>query len=595
MSVIKREKLQKIYHFAESCLFPLILLLYPFRHIFYGVEWWDTGYNYGNFRFSEHMDSMWQFATYLANKVGKLLTLLPFGNTMAGMNFYTAIPVCVMAVWGYFFFTKKIKLPAWLVFAGEFIAVSLCWCPTALLYNYLTYLFLFVGVLCLYLALTEQKNSLLVVAGVFLGMNVFVRFSNLSQMALILTVWAYAVIQKKKFSKVCRETGFCLLGYVLGIAVPFTYICARFGFTTYADAVRRLFDMTSAASDYTMYSMVLYQLRNFQQNFIWLLRLSPFVVLGILGFAVLPGKLMRLKKVGYVGCVLLVFRWIMNQNLFNMKYSTKMSMFQWAVMLLSFLMMTGVYHIFSKKTKPEFKLLCGLSMLVVVLTPLGSNNHLYSSINNLFFVAPVALWAILECGKRIPAVWSFFGEKLKLYAYPVKAMVVMILCALLVQSTGFGIVYVFCESDGGENMNTRVEGIPVLAGMYTDAERAEQIEELYGYMTEAKLTDRELILYGYIPSVAYYLDMPFAISAWPDLDSYAIETMEQNLMTVRAKITEGEKEPVVVWAADRLPLGGDFSPKVKLLLRYMEELNYRQVFRNGKFVVFAVQKDGGTP
>jgi hypothetical protein len=53
----------------------LILLIYPLRHVNWGLDLWDTGYNYANFQYmgTEHMDSMWLFSTYLANVTGNFL------------------------------------------------------------------------------------------------------------------------------------------------------------------------------------------------------------------------------------------------------------------------------------------------------------------------------------------------------------------------------------------------------------------------------------------------------------------------------------------------------------------------------------------
>ncbi len=41
------------------------------------------------------MDSMWYFATWIANVFGNALTKLPWGDTMLGMNVYTSLVVGV--------------------------------------------------------------------------------------------------------------------------------------------------------------------------------------------------------------------------------------------------------------------------------------------------------------------------------------------------------------------------------------------------------------------------------------------------------------------------------------------------------------------
>ena len=73
----------------------VLLVLYPLRHVNVGVDLWDGGYNCTNFRYSglEYMDSMWYFATWLANGAGSLIMKLPYGATMLGMNVYTGLIV----------------------------------------------------------------------------------------------------------------------------------------------------------------------------------------------------------------------------------------------------------------------------------------------------------------------------------------------------------------------------------------------------------------------------------------------------------------------------------------------------------------------
>ena len=48
-------------------IFIVILALYPLRHINWGLDLMDTGYNYANHTFmgTEHMDSMWLFSTWI--------------------------------------------------------------------------------------------------------------------------------------------------------------------------------------------------------------------------------------------------------------------------------------------------------------------------------------------------------------------------------------------------------------------------------------------------------------------------------------------------------------------------------------------------
>lgn len=134
------------------------------------------------------------FSTYLTSVVGNLLTKLPQADTLRGMNLYTGLFASSLALTGYFFCTRKLKMPKPVVFLGEMAALSLCWCPTASLYNYLTYVLFLFSVIFLYLGLVRDKKGYLVCAGVLLGSNVLVRFSNLPEAAMIVAVWAYDII-----------------------------------------------------------------------------------------------------------------------------------------------------------------------------------------------------------------------------------------------------------------------------------------------------------------------------------------------------------------------------------------------------------------
>ena len=119
---------------AWELLFLAVLVLYPMRHVTIGGDLWDVGYNYGNFAyFSEGvLGKTWFFSTYLASVIGHVLTQLPFGHTVVGMNVYTGLFASALAVTGYLFCTRVLQISAIAAFAGEFLALSMCWCPTAL-------------------------------------------------------------------------------------------------------------------------------------------------------------------------------------------------------------------------------------------------------------------------------------------------------------------------------------------------------------------------------------------------------------------------------------------------------------------------------
>jgi len=167
-----------------TILFPVILFLYPLLKITQGIELTDTCYGLVNYRFFPHAGQEWTVATYLANVLGALLMRLPFGDSLVGMRFYTGLFVSAMALLAYFFL--KGKMPSWIVFLGEFAAISLCWIPTTSLYNYLTFFLFLCGTVLLYRGLIWQNRKWMAFAGVCLGASVLTRLPNIVECGILL-------------------------------------------------------------------------------------------------------------------------------------------------------------------------------------------------------------------------------------------------------------------------------------------------------------------------------------------------------------------------------------------------------------------------
>ena len=569
---------KKYQKFFEKYLFPLILFLYPFIGVRQGVDVTDTTYSLGNYQFQNSLDQVWMLATYLPNLLGHALTLLPGGDSMLGMNVYSTFLICTMALAVYVLLQKWISCR--ILFAGEFIAISLCWCPRVILYNYMTYLFLTLGTIMLLYALTAQKRNTLylVCAGFFLGLNVMVRFPNVVEAGLVLAVWFYGGLEKKKIRQIVKETLLCMLGYLVGILIPMITIVIIYGSSAYFNMIAGLFGMTAGASDYTPAGMLSSILGAYGHTLSIMLVMIPCVIAGIMMFLFRQGSCLRIKKILYVAGILVLFRFFFARGIITTNYFYYDSMFQAAMMFLILgIILCAVYSIGWMNGSREERLLAFISLLLILIIPIGSNNYTFPLVNNLFIISPVILLLFRRIIQKAGAVQFHFAWK---------SMIAAVIFALLVQGTFFHFNYSFVDGADGQARNTVVTEIPRAKGMVTTRSNADSLLQLYTFIQKNGLQDTSVIQFGKAPGICYLMNLkPALFSLWPDLDSNTVEHFDQAMMSLGSNTN-----PLIIVHPD---FSGEVlaEQKYDILLDYMANYDYNKIFENDNYIVYQASKE----
>lgn len=614
---------------SMTLLPALILLLYPLRHASVGLDLMDAGYALGNYRFFDSLNEMWKLATYLANITGVLLSKLPYGDRWIGMNVYCGLLTGAAAAGVYLFmqrrYGQKQKLFCALLFVAEITALSLCWAPGVILYHYLGYLLMTAAVMILFAALTKEsereKWRYFVAAGVILGLCVAVRMPNVTYMALILSVWCdcfwnrgSAVRPSDKdpddqdrpahlngrtwkntwFGMLVLRTLYCAGGYLAGLLVPLAVICARYGVAAYPQMIASLFGMTDHAADYKPTSMVSAMFGDYIRYSPWLLLFAVYLLLGVFFFRFL-GRRFHFRlfyfRLLYALGLLAVLRFCYGRGMFGLDYSDYFSMYKWlTVYLLTVLLLCAWVLLNGKKFGREVRSWAVFLPVIILVTPLGSNNGLYPIINNLFLVMPVSV--VLFCnvsaasGKCRAADTAGSAFRLVLS---------FVLVCTVVQSVLFGIGFVFHDAGAAtaRAADSRIElqcgGAGT--GLVTTPDRKAALEELDRYLYQNDLNEKQVILYGKIAALAYLFDMEPAISTtWADLDSYGMDVLEQELERVSGAAPEAL--PVVIFGRAEVERIADHDSlerqKLELVLDFMEANGYRRCFENDAYIVLAV-------
>ena len=574
------EQLKRFYQSYKfhitNVLFPILLFLYPLTKVNQGIDVSDTTYSLGNYLFFERLEGMWVISTYVSNVVGYVLTRLPFGDTLIGMNIYTALFVSVLVLLVYQILRKW--MPEWIVFFGEIAAIGFMWIPTTILYNYLTYVLFSLGALLLYKGLVEEKNKYLVLAGVCLGCNALVRVANLAQMALILCVWYYSYLQKEKMADAVKKTGWCIAGYLIGIIPPFIGVLAQYGFNGLLGMVQDLSAVQNVDEGYSIWTMILMTVKAYISTSKWVAFAVIGIFLGMVMFYYKKEWLVPVKKIAYMGGILVLLRFYWGRGMFSFRYyEDYSSMYEWGMFGLYLALAACIYLFAGKGVSIQERLFGMVSLVIIGITPLGSNNYTYQNINNLFVVAPITLYAFVKLFRRRYPV-----EKRILY-FPWQAMTSVLGAMILLQSAGFHAQFVFRDGMDGTKRDTVVEAPEVVKGMYTTGANAAEVSELLLYIEGEKENVTEAVYFGDCPGLTFLTGVPAAIgSSWPDLESYSASQFETEL----ADLTES---PMII-VRNIEKDSPAYLEKKDMLWDYMNAKHYENVYENSGYTVYKSQE-----
>ena len=569
----------------------ILLIIWPLINIRQGVDVSDQTYSIANFEYLDKMDPMWLFATWIPNMAGRALYVLT-GGDMAAMNLAASLIVSATAVVTWAGLCPFVPAP--FLFIGIWIAESTFWCPAVILYNTLTYFFMTLASVLLVRAFYENKRKYryYLLAGVCLGVNIFVRFPNVAEAGLIVAVIYFEIAAARRAIPVLRSVGVCLAGYITGVIIPIVIISTRYGLSSYTDMIKSLFSMTSDASDYTMGGMLLSVAGTYLTTSVRLLLAVPILIVGLVMFSMLDNipKLRRWGMAVYVLLFVPLLKWYYALGVVTISYWYYDSMFEAAMMVI-----IGAVVLFVLMLLPVIRCdvprraFCLTALMTVLIVPLGSNNCTYPVVNDLFLILPAAFLALKTMYENVRTAKS--GERMLWqrsihYAWQIPA--VLLVCLLFVQGSLFHVFFCFGDGTDGAKRDAVITGIPGVSGMHTTSENAALLEELYRklgseYREDLDKAGGEAVIMGDAPGLHYLLGIAPALkTAWPDLDSYETSRMESELR----EIHDAGRRPLVIFheSSESLYAGSNTAVKTEILLDY--------IGKNGYNILFEVSGDG---
>ncbi len=566
-----------------------ILFLLPFLHVCIGINITDQGYNLANFELFPNMNQTWMVATLAANIVGKFFTWLPFGHYMLGVNVYCTLLLSVISI--VLFIILKKDFSKYAVFAGLVIAICFSWAPKVTLYQYLSYYLFDVAAVLLMMGLRKEKSRMLFMAGVTLGINLFVRFPNVLQAVLIVVVIYSAILKKKTFRQLVVDVLVCMAGYLCIVIPTILVIELIWGRGAYLSMIINLFAMTDTATAYSPFSMFTSVFYAYKDNWYWFKWFLAEAIVGVAAYGFLKKKWTKqAMQILLIIGVVVILRFYWYWGMFNVKYTSYESVYVWGANLLMLAGIIMVCLLMLPKLSYDLRLYALTVLVIIGITPLGSNNVLYSNYNNLYLVAPIVagmmelLWqkskemGIKGLGNR---VWIFNPAPLVLVGG-------MLIGITMMQTFFFHGAFVFGDNVLKEKSGAKIEGNKIFKGMITSKENASALEEISVFIQENNLEGSEAIVWSQAPILYYMLDIECAIGHfWPSLDSYPYEEFAADVKSM-------ETYPMIIYQniyfGDLKNDTSERDVKTQMIRQILQEGNYEDIFCNKVYTVCVPEK-----
>ncbi len=556
-------------------------MLFAFVGVCEGADLSDTTYSMGNYENFMTQQDDWLYATYLSNLLGFLLFKLT-GGRLLFFNLISRLIPAFCAVFILHGLKKRIPFPV--LFLGELFALGLCWCPSVILYHYLSYTALSLAAVLL-LTAEDEKNKNLFIAGIILGVALLFRISNLIYCALIFYV-IYADVKEGRKTEILKDILKCVGGYVCGILASLLLLlvsrmAAGESFGNALSGTGNAFSwaaglLTQKGGNNGGYSFK-DMLKLIADAYIFAAKRAVFMLLGLVAgtvmFSIKKDSFDKLKKALYILGILLLFVYYYKRGVITLSYYNNGSIYGvCGIFILLMLIVFSLCLVHKEPDAKDKKTAC-VGLLVLLLAPLGTNNHFYALINQMFVPAPLCVYLCIRLMRM---------SRGKSVYFPYTAMMISFFALLLFQSTLFHFFYAFGDGEDGVKRVYRIETEGRLKGMKTNWKRGTAIDAL---MSAAGKTEGKLISYGNLPGLYYVLDKEPALSTlWPDLDSFSYEDMKRDIEDFKGS---GSDAMIIV----RADMADENDRKYRLLKEFIDERAYIVGYEADDYIMY--QSQGG--
>lgn len=562
-------------------LLLVLILAYPLLFIWQGLDFTDTGYILTNYQqiFIEPASIESSFRIWLSDVLGGIWVYF-FGDLL-GLTGYRLAGV--LLVYGTIYVSYKVLRPylgrtnlLWGLFlASVFINRS----GYQFNYNSFTAFFYVLGAYFLIKGLQGKQFPLIFISGFIVGLNLFVRLPNILGVFLVLAILFYGYINKEDLGRVFKQAGIFLAGFSVSIAAVLLLMYAMGHVEAYLIAFRETFSMLEDPTGHHRSEKLINAFVMHHKNMV---REVTKILLGLAGLIVVLLLTARFKSPHLQNIIIGgAAVWLLHDNFAPFKDSDWVNMLIIVVGLLYVLLsVLAAIKALQGIGGKDLRLVSFVSLLILVLAPLGSNVAIRNSIYGMYLALPMAIGfiaGIRDIGLA-PREFSLL-----------KALAVGVFLFFSLQST-----YYFTYRDASDrmSMNQAVEH-PKLKGVHTTPQRAEVVQELVEVLPRYVREGDYLLAYEQVSMVHFLTKTkPYLYSSWPMLYSPAAfkgamerAKKERPYLPVIVRAKGNTEDPNWPTKENKLLRSSNHIMNRQVVEEFIKENNYSLVWENRFFEI----------
>lgn len=375
-------------------------------------------------------------------------------------------------------------------------------------YNELTALLYLFGAALLFFGLVNNRKSLVIMAGIVLASNLFIRFPNLLGIILVTAIWLYAWALCWTFKKALAWSAYFLGGFILGIFLIWLLILLHGHQAIYIQGIQTIFGWSVNTTSHhpgagLVKTLITDHIQAFSKAFF-------ILVMGV-AISIWISKQKKLLKLTTILAISFLLACVFY------------SQWRWCVPSICYIVLLLIVFL-KLKTYPSLALLAFISGMILFLAPLGSNNGISNSIFGMWLALPFTLTWLWK--KDIAfSVWIKLNSddnglesnnKIKINAEQVRILAIVISLALFFQTLVTSWQFTYSDSKNRYTMSHSIQH-SLLAGTYTTAERTKVVTELLDAMSHYIKSGDEILAYNAIPTIYFLTETrPWLGNPWPD-------------------------------------------------------------------------------